>query len=67
MNDENSLVTWTNVIYGLHALSVFIGVTSAATIAAFRRHSQWAGILMMPYIAWVTFATALNFAIWRLN
>lgn len=33
MNDENSLVTWTNVIYGLHALSVFIGVTSAATIA----------------------------------
>ncbi|NBX41043.1 MAG: hypothetical protein EBR15_06455, partial [Gammaproteobacteria bacterium] len=28
-----ALVTWTNVIYGLHALSVLIGVTSAATIA----------------------------------
>jgi tryptophan-rich sensory protein len=39
----------------------------AATIAVFRRHSQWAGILMMPYLAWVTFASALNFAIWRLN
>jgi uncharacterized membrane protein len=31
--DESSLVTWTNIIYGLHALSVLIGITSAATIA----------------------------------
>ena len=46
---------------------VLLWIAIAATIAAFRRHSQWAGILMMPYIAWVTFATALNFAIWRLN
>jgi benzodiazapine receptor len=46
---------------------VLLWFAIAATIAAFRRHSQWAGILMMPYIAWVTFATALNFAIWRLN
>ncbi len=46
---------------------VLLWVAIAATIAAFRRHSQWAGILMMPYLAWVTFATALNFAIWRLN
>lgn len=30
---ERALVTWTNVVYGLHALSVLIGVTSAATIA----------------------------------
>ena len=37
MNDftrtpDPALVTWTHVIYGLHALSVFIGVTGAATI-----------------------------------
>lgn len=46
---------------------VLLWVAIAATVAAFRRHNQWAGILMMPYLAWVTFATALNFAIWRLN
>ena len=29
---DPSLVTYTHVIYALHALSVLIGVTSAATI-----------------------------------
>lgn len=29
---EESLVTLAHIIYGLHALSIFIGVTSAATI-----------------------------------
>jgi len=46
---------------------VLLWFAIAATIAAFRHCSQWAGILMMPYIAWVSFAAVLNFAIWRLN
>jgi uncharacterized membrane protein len=29
---EPSLVSYTHIIYGLHALSVFIGLTSAATV-----------------------------------
>jgi len=29
---EEGLVAWTHVIYGLHALAVLIGVTSAATV-----------------------------------
>jgi benzodiazapine receptor len=39
----------------------------AATIAAFRRHSAWAAWLMLPYLAWVSFASLLNWSLWRLN
>ena len=39
----------------------------ALTTRAFFRHSKPAGALMLPYLAWVSFATVLNFTIWRLN
>ena len=42
-------------------------VAVVATIAAFWRLSRGAALLMVPYLAWVALATALNFAIWRLN
>jgi uncharacterized membrane protein len=32
MNDERSLITWTQVIYGLHALSLLTGILGAATV-----------------------------------
>ena len=37
------------------------------TILAFRRVSKPAAILLTPYLAWVSFATFLNFTLWRLN
>lgn len=37
------------------------------TIAAFRKISPLAAALLIPYWLWVSFATALNFMIWRLN
>jgi tryptophan-rich sensory protein len=38
-----------------------------ATIAAFRRLDGPAAAGLMPLAAWVAFATAVNFEIWRLN
>lgn len=38
-----------------------------ATIIAFRRIDRCAAWAMAPYLAWVAFASYLNFAIWRLN
>ena len=38
-----------------------------ATCIAFWRHRPLAGVLLLPYLGWVLFATALNFAVWRAN
>jgi len=37
------------------------------TLVLFWRVNRWAGMLLIPYLAWVSFATALNVAMWRLN
>lgn len=39
----------------------------AATTVSFWRHSILAGVLMLPYLAWVTFASVLTYYTWRLN
>lgn len=39
----------------------------AATLVAFWRVRPGAGLLLVPYLLWVGFASALNFAVWRLN
>jgi tryptophan-rich sensory protein len=38
-----------------------------ATMIVFYAIKPLAGILLVPYIAWVTYASFLNFGIWRLN
>lgn len=37
------------------------------TIILFWRHNRWAAMMLLPYIAWVSFASALNFSIWQMN
>lgn len=37
------------------------------TTNAFKKVDSRAAYLMLPYIAWVSFATVLNFTIWSLN
>lgn len=46
---------------------VVLWLAIAATIWSFARHSVPAAWLLAPYLAWVTFATALNLSIWRMN
>ena len=48
---------------GILVLWVFI----VATIVAFFRISRTAAYLLIPYIAWVSFASLLNYAIFALN
>lgn len=38
-----------------------------ATVAAFWRVRRGAAALLLPYLAWVSFASALNFWLWRHN
>jgi translocator protein len=46
---------------------VVLWLTILATIAFFSRVSVPAGVMLLPYIAWVSFAAVLNAAILRLN
>lgn len=46
---------------------VVLLVLVAATLVAFWRVRKAAGLLFVPYLAWVAFATALTFAVWQRN
>ena len=46
---------------------VILWLLIAATISTFWRTSWLAGLLLVPYLAWVSFAGALNYTVWRLN
>ena len=64
---------WSWLFFGLHQLGLalteiaLLWLSILVTIALFWRIVPAAGLLMIPYLLWVSFATALNFAIWRLN
>jgi len=64
---------WTPLFFGLHqpgfacAEIVSLWLAIAATLAAFWRLNRASAWLLAPYLAWVSFAAALNFALWRLN
>ena len=64
---------WTPVFFGLHrpdlafAVIAILWVAILATLFSFRKIEPWCGWILVPYFAWVTFASALNFSIWHLN
>jgi translocator protein len=64
---------WTPIFFGLHRPDlafleiVMLWLSILATIATFHSFNAAAAWLLVPYLAWVAFAAALNFTIWRLN
>jgi tryptophan-rich sensory protein len=67
----NALWSWTffkwesglGSMITIAALWVFI----LATVITFWKANSLSGILLLPYLAWVTFAAGLNASIWNLN
>lgn len=64
---------WSQAFFGFEspllglALILLLTVSLAATLTAFWRLDRVAGALLVPYLAWVVYATALNAAIVALN
>ena len=67
----NALWTWLFFAWRRGALAfgeiLLLWVLIAATIFAFWRVRRLAGALLVPYLLWVSFATALTWAVWRMN
>ncbi len=64
---------WSFIFFRYHRIDLALAeilvllVFILLTTAAFARRDRIAALLFVPYIAWVGFATALNFTFWRLN
>lgn len=64
---------WSWLFFGRQAIGaalvdiVLLWLAIALTLVLFRRHDRVAGWLIVPYLLWVTYAAALNAAIWRMN
>jgi len=64
---------WTPIFFGFGQYGLALAdiallwLLIGATIWLFRPASRPAALLLIPYWLWVTFATALNFAIWHAN
>jgi benzodiazapine receptor len=64
---------WSFLFFGAHRPDlafvevVLLWLVILATTVAFWRVSAPAGALLLPYLCWVAFASALNLQVWRLN
>ena len=64
---------WTPVFFGLKNIKIgliiilLLLISVAVSTYVFWLYSFLSGLLFLPYLAWVTFAAALNTAVFRLN
>jgi len=67
----NALWSW--LFFGWHhgALAfvdiLLLWALIVATLISFWRINPLAGALLVPYLLWVSFASALNYSVWQLN
>jgi translocator protein len=66
-------LAWTPLFFGAHQISnalillVVIDVAVLATVVLFWRVRPLAGMILLPYLAWVLFATLLNYEFLQAN
>lgn len=66
-------LAWSPVFFGLHRMTAALGIIGAmipltlAMIALFWRIRPTAGALLLPYLAWICFASVLNYQFLALN
>jgi benzodiazapine receptor len=66
-------LTWSFIFFKFHSPQwAFVEIVAlwaaiAATLIKFAGVSQVSAMLLVPYLVWVTYAAALNFAIWTMN
>jgi translocator protein len=67
----NALWSWLFFGWHLGALAfvdiLLLWPLIAVTMLLFARIDRVAGLLLIPYLLWVTFAAVLNYAVWQLN
>ena len=67
----NALWSWLFFAWHLGALAfteiLLLWVLIVATLINFWRIQPLAGALLVPYLLWVSFASALNYSVWKLN
>lgn len=67
----NALWSW--LFFGVHRPDIafveiaMLWISIVATIFLAWQRDRWAAGLLVPYLFWVSFASALNLAIWQLN
>lgn len=52
---------------GSFAIIVILWILLVLTLIQFWRINKLAGVLLLPYLAWVSFAAVLNYTVWQMN
>lgn len=66
-------LAWSATFFGFHSLLgaviviLVLDILVTATLVVFAKFDRLAGLLLVPYLLWILFATVLTVAVWRLN